>query len=270
MKFGICNEIFKDWNDTDRTIGYVRSIGYEGLEIAPFTLAASVKEVSDSTRRAIAQRAEQEGLEIIGLHWLLAGVEGLHLTHPDAGVRERTGAYLCDLARFCGDVGGRLMVFGSPQQRNLLDGVDKDEAFDYARAVFESALPVCEACGVTLCMEQLSRLETDFCNTVEDTVRLVEAVAHPNFQLMLDTKAMIYEDTSRADLIRQHAKRMRHYHANDENLGGPGSGEVDFAPIFEALREIAYTGYVSVEVFDFVPGPEMIAEKSLAYMKQFV
>ena len=270
MKFGICNEIFKDWNDMDRTIAYVREVGYDGLEIAPFTLAASVTDIPDATRRAIAQRAEQEGIEIVGFHWLLAGTEGLHLTHPEATVRERTAAYVRDLARFCGDVGGRLMVFGSPAQRNILDGVTKSEAFDYAREVFESALPVCEENGVTLCMEQLSHLETNFCDTVKDTVQLVEAVAHPNFQLLLDTKAMAFEETSRADLIRKHATVLHHYHANDENLGYPGSGEVDFAPIFEALHAIDFTGYVSVEVFDFEPGPEAIAEKSLAYLKQFV
>jgi len=270
MKFGICNEIFKDWNDIDRTIAYVREAGYDGLEIAPFTLAASVTDISDSTRKAIARRAEQEGLDIVGLHWLLAGTEGLHLTHPDAAVRERTAAYMRDLARFCGDVGGNLMVFGSPAQRNILDGVTKPQAFDYAREVFESALPVFEENGVRLCMEQLSHLETNFCDTVKDTVQIVEAIAHPNFQLLLDTKAMAFEEESRASLIKQNADILHHYHANDENLGYPGSGEVDFAPIFEALHAINFKGYVSVEVFDFEPGPQEITERSLAYLKLFV
>ena len=45
--------------------------------------------------------------------------------------------------------------------------------------------------------------------------------------------------------------------------------DVDFGPIFEALRDMQYQGYVSVEVFIFDPGPEAIAEKSLRYMKSF-
>jgi sugar phosphate isomerase/epimerase len=131
-------------------------------------------------------------------------------------------------------------------------------------------MPACEARGVTICMEPLTHLETNFCESAEETVRLIDAVAHPNFQLILDTKAMTFEQRSRAELIRAYAPYLRHYHANDENLNGPGWGDVDFAPIFEALRAIDFGGYVSVEVFNFEPGPEAIATKSLAYMKQFV
>jgi sugar phosphate isomerase/epimerase len=79
---------------------------------------------------------------------------------------------------------------------------------------------------------------------------------------------MTFEEKSRAELIREYARYMKHYHANDENMEGPGFGEVDFAPIFDALKEIAFEGYVSVEVFKFEPGPETIATRSLEYMKQ--
>jgi len=70
--------------------------------------------------------------------------------------------------------------------------------------------------------------------------------------------------------IRQYGKYLAHYHANDANLEGPGWGDVDFGPIFDALKDINYQEYVSVEVFIFDPGPEAIATKSLQYMKQFV
>jgi sugar phosphate isomerase/epimerase len=129
-------------------------------------------------------------------------------------------------------------------------------------------MPACEARGVTICMEPLTHLETNFCLSAEETVRLIDAVNHPNFRLLLDTKAMTFEKESRADLIRKYAGYLAHYHANDENLNGPGWGNVDFTPIFQALKDIQYKGYVSVEVFDFTPGPEPIATKSLAYMKE--
>ncbi|MBI2424448.1 MAG: sugar phosphate isomerase/epimerase [Candidatus Hydrogenedentes bacterium] len=270
MKFGICSEIFKDWNDIGRTIDYVKAAGYDGLEVAPFTLAPRVTQIPAHTRQDIVQKAAAADLDILGIHWVFVGPDGVHLTHPDEAVRKHTAAYLVDLVNFCGDLGGKIIVFGSPKQRNVEEGVSYDQAFGYARAAFEHALPACEARGVTICMEPLTHLETNFCKSVAETVRLIEAVKHPNFQLILDTKAMAFEEEGRPALIRKYASYMKHYHANDENLHGPGFGDVDFAPIFAALKEVDFGGYVSVEVFNFEPGPEAIATKSLAHMKRFI
>ena len=270
MKFGICSEIFKDWNDVGRTIDYVKETGYDGLEIAPFTLAQYAGDIPQSTRQDIVKRAEAAGLDILGLHWLMIGPDGMYLTHPESEVRDRTARYLVDLAHLCGDVGGQVMVFGSPKQRNLLEGVTPDQATDYAVEVFEKALPACEERGVTICMEPLSTHETNFCSNAAETVALIERIGHPNFQLLLDVKAMTTEEEERASLIKKYADYLMHFHANDENLEGPGFGDVDFEPIFEALKAINYDKYVSVEVFKFDPGPETIATKSLEYMKRFV
>jgi sugar phosphate isomerase/epimerase len=270
MKFGICSEVFKDWNDVGRAIDYVKQVGYDGFEIAPFTLSQYVYDIPQNTRREIVKKADAADLEIVGIHWVLVGPEGIHLTHPDKSVRDKTAQYLIDLANFCGDVGGKVIVFGSPKQRSVGEGVTYEQAFDYAVAGFERALPTCAERGVTICMEPLTHLETNFCISAEETVRLIDKVGHPNFRLILDTKAMAFEKDDRATLIRRYAKYLAHYHANDENLNGPGWGDVDFAPIFQALKDIKYKGYVSVEVFDFKPGPEAIATKSLEYMKGFV
>lgn len=270
MKFGICSEIFKDWNDIARTVSFVKETGYDGLEIAPFTFAPYVTEISAGTRAEIVRRAEEADLDILGIHWVFVGPQGVHLTHPDPAVREFTANYLNALVDFCGDLGGKVIIFGSPKQRNVENGVTYDQAFGYARGIFESAMPRCEARGVTICMEPLTHLETNFMQSAAETVTLIDAVNHPNFQLILDTKAMTFEQDDRATLIRRHADKLRHYHANDENMHGPGFGDVQFGPIFEALKAIQFGGYVSVEVFNFDPGPETIARKSLEYMKQFV
>ena len=270
MKFGICSEIFKDWNDIARTVNFVRETGYDGLEIAPFTFAPYVTDIDQAMRAEIVKRAAEADLDLLGIHWVFVGPQGVHLTHPDPEVRRFTATYLKDLVNFCGDIGGRVIVFGSPKQRNVEEGVTYDQAFGYAQTIFEEAMPVCEAREVTICIEPLTHMETNFLQSAAEAVTLVDAVCHPNFQLILDTKAMAFEQDDRATLIRRYADKMKHYHANDENLNGPGFGDVDFAPIFSALKEIQYTGYVSVEVFNFDPGPETIARKSLEYMKQFV
>ena len=270
MKLGICNEIFKEWNDFGRACEYSKEAGYDGIEIAPFTFKQYVGEISAAERKTIVDQAKAADIEIIGLHWLLAGTEGLHITTKDAAVRQKTSDYLLELVECCGELGGTRMIFGSPYQRNIEEGQSYQEAFDRAQAVFEPLLPKLEEYGIVFCLEQLSSQETNFFQTAAQTVDMIEALDHPNFQLLLDTKAMIDEPLGRAGTIKKYAKYLKHYHANDANLQGPGFGDVDFAPIFEALKEIDFQDYVSVEVFDFEIGPEAIATQSMEYMAQFV
>jgi sugar phosphate isomerase/epimerase len=160
------------------------------------------------------------------------------------------------------------MVFGSPAQRSLQPGVSRDRAFDLATETFRQAMPRIADFGVTICMEPLTTDETDFVNTCDEAVRLIDAVDHRHFVLQLDVKAMSSESIPVPDLIRRHAHRTGHFHANDPNRGGPGSGDTDFAPIFQALNDAGYTGWVSVEVFDFKPDPVTIAKKSIEYMRE--
>lgn len=268
MKFGICSEIFQAWNDIERSISYAAKAGYDGIEIAPFTLAPNVNDIPSSTRNRIRHTAGEAGIEVIGIHWILVGPEGLYVNHPDPAVRARTVRYLCDLARFCGDIGGKIAVFGSPKHRKVHPALSYQQAFDYAVEVFTQSIPAYEASGVALCMEPLSRDETDFCCTAAQTAQLVDAISHPHFCMMLDTKAMETERETRPALIHKYASYLRHYHANDANRNGPGWGMTDFKPIFRALRDIQYQDYASVEVFNFEPGPEEIAIRSLAYMQE--
>jgi sugar phosphate isomerase/epimerase len=267
MRFAICNELFEGWA-FDRVCRYVRSVGYEGLELAPFTLATVITELDAGRRADLRMQAADADVEILGLHWLLARTEGLHLTSPDLDVRTRTVEYLVALAEATRDFGGDVMVFGSPKQRSLPAGVSWDQAFDCAVETFRRAMPGVADSGVSICMEPLAPVETNFINTCAEGARLMEAVGHPNFVLHLDVKAMSSEATPVTELIRQYIPRAGHFHANDPNMRGPGFGEVDFVPIFRALREAGYDGWVSVEVFDYAPDAETIAQRSIEYMQQ--
>jgi sugar phosphate isomerase/epimerase len=267
MKFAICNETFQDW-PLDRACGFAAECGYTGLEIAPFTLAARAGDVSPAQREAIRCQAERAGLEIIGLHWLLAKTEGIHLTSPDAAVRRRTADYLVDLVRLSSDLGGRVMVFGSPAQRNLAEGVTKAQGMTYAAEVLGEIVPVLESSGVVLALEPLGPQETNFLLTAAEAVELIHRLASPQVRLHLDCKAMSSESTPIMELIRQNRPWLVHFHANDPNRQGPGFGGLDFVPIFQALAEIRYDGWVSVEVFDYSPGIERLARESIEYMRR--
>lgn len=267
MKFAICNEMFEGKSFAE-ICRFVAGLGYEGVEIAPFTVAESVEEAGAGVRREMRRTAAEAGLEIVGLHWLLASPKGLHLCSHDRAVRGRTEKYLEALLDFCADVGGRTLVFGSPKQRNVLPGQTYEEAWDNAIRVFGRLAPRAVDRGVCLCMEALGPNETNFVNTAAEARRLVDAVGHPGFRMMLDVKGMSDDEEPISDVIRRHADRMEHFHANDATTCAPGFGKTDFGPIGAALREVGYDGWVSVEPLDFSPDAETIARESLPYLKK--
>ncbi len=267
MPFAICNEIYQGW-PLAKACAHAARTGYQGIELAPFTLAPRITNLSQTDLRHLRAEVDSSGLQVVGLHWLLAHTEGFHVTHPDPAIRQATRDYLLALVDACAELGGRILVFGSPRQRSLLPGVARDQALRWAREVFLPVAARAEARGSTLCIEPLAPAETDFLNTAAEARDFAASIGSPALQIMLDVKAMSSEAIPIPDIIRQSAGRFRHFHANDANLKGPGFGNVDFRPIAAALREVRYTGWVSVEVFQFEEGPEAIAERSLAYLRQ--
>jgi sugar phosphate isomerase/epimerase len=266
MRFAICNETFEGW-EHERVCRFVAEVGYTGLEIAPFTLAPLITQVSAEERQRLRGQAESAGIQIIGLHWLLARTEGLHITSPDQTVRGRTADYLVELARCCRDLGGDLLVLGSPAQRRLLPGVSREQGWNYGADTLRQALPRIADYGVRLCLEPLGESETDFINSCAEGVELLNCLHHPNFVLHQDVKAMSAESTPIPELIRRYRSQTAHFHVNDPNKRGPGFGEMDFVPILQALLDAGYDGWVSVEVFDYTPDPETIARESYRYLR---
>ena len=274
------------------TFSTIRQLGYAGVEIAPFTLAPAwetgggqtgggaagglqfdARDVPPQRRRDVRQMAIDAGLEIVGLHWLLANTEGFYLTSPEPAVRRATADYLRGLAQLCGqlatDRSPRVMVLGSPGQRNLLPGVSYADAEQYAAQVLRAAMPACADHDVTIALEPLGPAEGDFLLTAASAIRLAELVDSPHCRLHLDVKAMASEARPVDEVIRASRDWIAHFHANDPNLLGPGMGDVDFGPIMAALRDIAYDGWVSVEVFRYEPSPEEVARRSIANLQRF-
>ncbi len=269
MRFAICNEMFRDW-PMERIADKAAALGYHGVEIAPFTLSDTPASLTTVQRKAIRTACESRGLAVCGLHWLLAGPGNYSVSSPDEGVKNITRDLLRGLANLCADLGGEVLVFGSPRQRSLA-------ATDYPRAAririadfFRSLLPDLAAAGVTMCFEPLTSAETNFINTMHDAVDLVRDLHHPFFKLHLDVKAMrLGEHRPPADIIREEGGRfLHHFHANDPNLLGPGMGDEDQAPIGKALRDVGYKRWVSVETFIEGPGPEETARRSMESLRE--
>ncbi|MGH7143172.1 MAG: sugar phosphate isomerase/epimerase family protein [Planctomycetota bacterium] len=275
MRYALCNETFQTPDSRGRLqlwpaeagLNAIAELGYDGVEIAPFTLAEHPRQVSGARRRALRRLCEQRGLAVVGLHWLLVSPKGLHVAHVDPGIRQKTLQVLLDLVTLCADLGGRVLVFGSPFQRSTLDGWDSAETWRRAAAAFETVAEAAGKAGCVLALEPLTCAETNLMLSTAEGRRMVETVAHPACRLHLDVKAMSPSAESVAAQIRGAADLLTHFHANDANKRGPGFGKTDFVPILGALREVGYDGWVSVEVFDYTPDPITIGRESLAHLR---
>jgi len=268
MKISICNELFRGW-PIDRIFSYAAQLGYDGIEIAPYTLADSVTEISHEKRKAIRRAAEENGIEIIGLHWLLVKPEGLFINHPDEFIRIKTQEYIEALIHFCADIGGKVLIHGSGHQRKVQEKCTFREAWEWARETFEACLETARKRNVMYCIEPLTRASTNFINTVEEALRMVKEIRHPNFKMVFDCRsATSHEESVIGALLRAlESRALYHVHVNDASGRGPGFGETKFTPILKTLLESGYQRHISVEVFEYDPNPETIASRSIGYLR---
>jgi sugar phosphate isomerase/epimerase len=267
MKIAICNELFQGW-PIEKVFEYAAQLGYDGVEIAPFTLADSVTEISAKRRNTIRHAAESNGVEIVGLHWLLVKPEGLYINHPDEIIRIRTQEYIEALIHFCSDIGGKVLVHGSPHQRTV-QGWNFEEAWNWARETFRTCLETARKRNVIYCIEPLPKTSTNFINTIEEAHRLVKEIRHPNFRMVFDCRNASAQETSLTEVLLRALESgyLYHVHVNDINGNGPGFGETRFTPILKTLIKNGYRGYISVEVSCFDPDPQTIASRSIGYLK---
>ena len=267
MKFAICNETYRGIR-FEEVCADVAACGFDGIEIALNEIAKDPRTLTETDAERLGGMARDCGLEVVGLHWLLAAPGGMHLTTRDETVWSRTVRYLQHQARLCARMGGKVLVLGSPQQRQVLPGQAHQDAFNRAVDACGLVAETAGELGLTLALEPLSPDLTNFMNTAAEARRVIQAVGHPACRLHLDVFAMGSEPEPIPVVIRQNADLLAHFHANAPDRRGPGSGGLDYHPIVQALRDIDYRGYVSVEVFDYSPDGASIARESLAYLRQ--
>lgn len=273
MQFALCNEVLQPL-PFEQQCRLAAALGYRALEVAPFTLSAAPESLSDSQAAVFRRIAEDQGIALCGLHWLLVAPAGLSIVSADASVRGRTAAFMERLVELCALLGGRYLVHGSPRQRALPAGCAPHEARERALDCLARAGRHAAACGVVYCLEPLSPRETDFINTVAEGAAVVDELQLPALKTMLDCSAAGQSESETIPALLRRwvpSGHVAHVQVNDPNRRGPGQGAMDFAPILHTLQQLQAAGHcpgpVAVEPFDYVPDGPGAAARAIGYLQ---
>lgn len=267
FRHAICNEAFDKW-DFAEACRVIKRLGYEGIEIAPFTLAEDPLDVSAARRNELKDIMASEGLTFVGLHWLMVTPKTLHVTTADEALRNRSWEYVRNLVDLCADLGpDGVMVFGSPKQRSSQGNTPAEATVNYVNGL-KSVAPHAEQRGVKILIEALPKEQTDVVLTLDEAVAHVQSIQSPAIWTMFDTHNAVDEVEPHADLIEKHFKWIQHVHVNETDGKHPGCGDYDFVPVFRRLAKLNYGGWISMEAFDFTPGAERLAGESINYLNR--
>lgn len=268
MKLSLCNEVIREMPFPEQC-RFAAALGYDGLEIAPFTLSETPQTLSAGEIAATKAALADAGIACSSLHYLLLKPDGLSITAADPAVRARTLDLLARLVDLAAELGAAVLVHGSPAQRALPD--DEDVAAARARGIdaFHAAGERARAAGVVYCVEPLAREETAFVNTVAEAAEIVEAAGNPALRTMVDCSAAARTEGDVAALVDRWLPTglLAHVQVNDANRRGPGEGDVRFAPILSALRRGGYGGWIAVEPFVYVPDGPGCAARAAGYLR---
>lgn len=273
MNIALCNEVIRHLPFAEQC-RVAALIGYDALEVAPFTLAQDPRTLTDAQAEDFARCAADHGVRISGLHWLLVAPAGLSIVSADARVRAETTAFMRRLCELCALMGGRYLVHGSPKQRSVPAGCTHHEALERALDCFSEAACHARRCGVVYLLEPLSAAETDLINTVAQAAELVDRIDSPACRTMIDCSAAGQAESDDVPALMRRwmpSGRIAHVQLNDPNRRGPGQGAMRFAPILAALKDMIdaghYDGIAAVEPFDYVPDGLGSAARAIGYLR---
>ena len=272
MRIALCNEVIAPMS-FPKQCEYAAKLGYDGLEIAPYTLSDEPHRMGAAQRAAARSAAEDCGIAVTGLHWLLVKPAGLSISTRDDAVRKKTIDVMHILIDQCAELGGKYLVHGSPHQRRVDPGETRAAAMARARDSFAAVAEHAAKAGVVYCIEPLSSEQTPLINTLEEAAQLVAEISNPAIRSMLDcSSAGRMEKEPLPALVERWLPKgmIAHVQVNDRNRRGPGQGEQRFAPLLASLKKHRYAGDIAVEPFDYVPDGPAAAARAIGYVRGII
>jgi sugar phosphate isomerase/epimerase len=268
MKLALCSEVVRDLRFPEMC-RFAARVGYDGIELAPAALSAEPHRLPAGKIAEARRIAEDSGIAITGLYCLMHAPRGLSITTADSGARKLTFEVIGRLCDLCAALGGRYLVHGSSQYRQLDPG---DPAGGRARGVaaFAHAAKCAQAAGVTYLVEPLRPSRTAFINTVAEAAEVVDAIGSLHLKAMLDCcSASESESEPLVDVLDRWLPtgKIAHVHVNDANHRGPGQGDVRFSGIIAALKRGGFGGVIGVEPFVYEPDGPACAARAVGYLR---
>lgn len=245
MRFGVNTWVWVaplTTNWLERLLPQIAALGFDWVEVP-------IENIGDLDYGRAAELIRGHGL---GVSVAAAIGPDRDLISPEADVRANANVYLRQCIDATHTLGATNLIgplYSAVGRVGQLSDDERERDSELAAGQLRELAAYAGERGVTLCIEPLNRFETSFINTVEQGAALIDRVAHPACQLMLDTFHMNIEERSLGAAIRAAGPRVRHFHACENDRGAPGSGHVPWVEVAEALRAIDYDGPVVIESF---------------------
>lgn len=252
MKIAVSNIA---WSPSERiqAYGLLNSKGVVGLEIAPsllFHKSADPFLPTDQEMKDALGEIRHAGLELVSMQSLLFNVEGAAMFGDAAGRL----AFLRGMKRAV-QLAGRMeiphLVFGSPRQRVIPEGMPMTEAREVAFESFRQLALEAENCGTVVGVEfNPPRYGTNFLTTAGEAAEFVRELGHASVKLVVDVGAVIIAgDFARIGaLISDCGDQIAHVHISEPDLAPAPDSTGRALEVLKATRAIGYQGWHSIEM----------------------
>jgi D-psicose/D-tagatose/L-ribulose 3-epimerase len=265
VKKSVCNELFGSL-DFARVCTILKENGFDGIELAPYTIAQTDGSISPARVDSVRKTLEAHHLEFAGFHWLLARPSGLHFTSAEPEVRKQAIGRIRDLLSISGDLGGGNLIFGSPAQRTA-QGIPVEDGMEYFIQGLAELADTARQNQSVICIEALSHADTNILNTLAEAEKIIRRIDHPAIQGMFDFHNCADETLPWPELIEQYSSIIRHVHLNRTDGTHPVRNDLQtYQPTFAALKNISYSGWISLEIFTVPEDPEAVVRETAAFL----
>ena len=236
MKIAVSNIALPSYNHI-KELYELREMGFRGLEVAPSKVWDNVKNVTPKQVSTYRKQVEKSGLKVIGIH-------SLFFDQPDLGLFIK---FLIHLSNICSDLGGKFLVFGSPQARKR-DSLSIKSADLEAISFFSELSNHIKNHGTYVVIEALGKTETDYITSLKHAYKIINKVNRPELQGHLDAKAVFDASEANSNIFNKIKSKLQHVHINHPGLGIlKNNGKVDHRLFSALLRDIGYNKFLSLE-----------------------
>ncbi len=249
----------------DETIRRLAKIGYQGIEIGCAAPHAWPAYLSSQRRKEVRKLAEGEGAPITSLLPAPGGGPGCNAASPDPAERAFAASHYREVIDLAFDFGAKTVLYVAGWQ---IFGTSRKQAWAWSVECLAGIAGHAGEKGITIAVEP-TPADSNLVESIDDAIEIIDQVGAPNLKVMFDTFHSMYRNEIAADYVHVAGKRLGNVHCADVGRGAPAPGPIDWHGLLQALKDVGYDGYVTME-YGFASraaDPEELARRGLAYLK---